>query len=298
MARMTMIHKTLLRFSATGFLTLGAVFVIPGCIQQTATQARPALTAEYEVLYRSGHYAEAYRQASRTADGTGGKERLRAGLIAGLSAHALNRNADAERWLKPLMESSDAGLSGEAAAALGLMAAEKGKHREAVTLLAKASGELTGDDAARAAMYAGDSYQALGQPDKAKDMYTFAKKKVLSDSSLRIMIGDRLAGGAATTRPSWAPDAPNAIATQTSFGVPQNQPSTGRYSVQVAAFSTMSKAKTEATRYGRYGPTQIEQIRARTGRTLFAVRVGSFASKSDADRLRRAIGGDAKITGD
>lgn len=266
---------------------LGMMLSLGGCASSpkpTTGAGQAATDPDFASLYSSGQYAAAYDSAIRASQSGTGKTRQTAQLIAGLSAHALNRNSDAERLLRPLLQSADAGMSGKAAAALGLVAAERGKHDDAATLLSKAANELTGDEAARAAMYAGDSYKALKRDDDARRLYAMAQKKVLGDANLRIMIGDRIAtGGASASKPGPRPV----------VGYP-GQSSIGRYSVQYGAFSSAATARAQASKLQRYGPVRVDPI-VRNGRTLYVVKVGGFASRAEADKVRKTLGGDARV---
>lgn len=112
-------------------------------------------------------------------------------MVAGLSVQAINRNEDAEKWLTPLVDDSDPIIAGNALATLGLIAEEGEQHQKAAGMLIKASEKLTGDDAGRAAIYAGDAYRAMSLRHRAREQYVRAQK--LMDSTLRTMVNDRLA---------------------------------------------------------------------------------------------------------
>ncbi len=111
--------------------------------------------------YEAGLYASAYTKATKEAGATSGARHERAALIAGMSAHALDRNADAEHWLGPLTMSKDKEIAGRASATLGLIEQERGRHARAAQLLNEAADKLSGDEAYRARSAAAMSSRAM-----------------------------------------------------------------------------------------------------------------------------------------
>jgi tetratricopeptide (TPR) repeat protein len=238
-----------------------------GCASRRATGEGPG---GYLESYTAGRYSEAYDRAARAAASGTSEQRDRASLYAGLSAQAINRNDDARRWLEPLVDNRDAVISGSAGAALGLIAAEQNRHDEAARLLSTSSAKLTGNEAARAALYAGDSYRALARTSEARAMYERAAQTVGSDTALRLMIADRL-------------NAP-----------PPPSPSRGGWTVQVGAFSNLRNAQVLADRFRSRGQVWVVEVTSRTGQKLHAVRVGQYASRAQADAAARQMGQGAR----
>lgn len=249
-------------------------------------QSQALASGDYVELYRTGQYTASY-EAAVAANGKGrSSEKEKSALIAGLSAHALNRNAEAVRWLKGLQTSKDPAIAGKALTTLGLVAQERGEHQDAAAHLSAAAEKLTGDDAGRAAMYAGDSYRALGSRTKADEMYLKAQQLASSDSELRVLAGDRLRGAA---------PGPSVVGRQTS-ATPIVAPGTNqRYTVQVGAFGDMRRAQREAQKLSSRFAVRVVPIRK--GReTLYAVRVGMFSSRDAADLVKQKLGGKATVT--
>ncbi len=259
---------------------------VPAC---SGGQKAPAAGTEtdYMSLFRSGQYARAYEVASAQSQRTRGYESDRAALYAGMSAHALDRNTDAVRWLTPVVGSGDREISGNAAATLGLISQENGDHARAVELLDKAGDKLSGDESARAMMYAGDSMMRLGQRDQAQKTWEAAREKVVADVGLRVMIGDRLAGqgppfdggrrGTGVSGP-----------TGTSVG-------SGGFTVQAGAFSNRRTADTTAARLNSIAPARVVTITSSKGQPLHAVRLGRFRTRAEADQVRVRVGKDARV---
>ncbi|MCE7972731.1 MAG: hypothetical protein DYG92_00165 [Leptolyngbya sp. PLA1] len=250
-------------------LTLVLV-VASGCAQTP----KAASNDDYVALFNSGRYSDAYEASSKAAGSLRGSNRELAALIAGQSAYRLGRPTESERWLEPLLDSGDRAIAGRAAATLGSLARDRGENRPAFELFNTAASKLAGDDAARALMYAGDAKHALGEKATARDLWTSAQSKVESDVQLRVQIGDRLAGA----YPGSSPAA-----------------SGGAFTVQAGAFSSRATADALAQKLRPKGPTRVVPI-SKNGKTLHAVRVGSYATKAEADKVRASIGSGAIVT--
>jgi hypothetical protein len=254
--------------------------VAPGCASGRADTSKTG----YAALYDQGRFGEAYDAAAKEATGRG-VHRDRAALYAGLSAYRLGRAGDAQRHLTPLIEHADAGIAGRANTALGSLSAEQGTHGAAAAYFLRASTRLTGDDAARALMYAGDARFAQGQREEAKQLWGRARDKVASDASLRVAIGDRLAG----VPPAGAAGRGGAASSGGTGG-------SGTFTVQAGAFSTRQAADRLAGSLAGRGDVRVVPIRDSRGRMLHAVRVGRYSTREQAESVRRSIGGNAIVT--
>jgi tetratricopeptide (TPR) repeat protein len=262
-------------------LALAVSMMIGGC----ATQQQRAAQGDYNALFAQHRYSEAYDAAARTGGSMHSTHRDQASLVAGLSARALDRTPDAKRWLTPIAGNADPNIAGQASAALGAIAQEEGRHADAARLFIDAGSKLKGDDAAHAFMFAGDSLRALKKTTEAKAAYEKANALV-SDASLKLAIGDRLSGnGPAILKAS----------TQPSTTKPNTSPN-GMFTVQAGAFSSLTKAKSTAAKLAPRGSTRTTPIKDTKGRTLYAVQVGRFATKQDAETLRRSLGSTAFVT--
>lgn len=285
----------LLRASVTAVM-LAMVVGVGGCAssggrpRDNGTTGRTAeeTRKNFVALYASGEYTDAYEGAVAAAGSASGANRDEAALIAGLSSHALNRNAEAVRWLAPLENRNDKSVAGKASATMGLIAQERGEHETAARLLSKAAAKLEGDEAARAAMYAGDSYRQLGQTEKAEESYQQARTLVASDNDLRVMIGDRARGQMPAPRTGGIAKG----GTTTKGGtVARNSMLT----VQIGAFSSMETAQKEAGKVATRANVRIVPILS-GGKRLYAVRVGQFSNRDAAETIRKQIGGKAVVT--
>lgn len=255
-------------------LALAASLLLGGCANKQAK------TGDYNALFAQHKYAESYDAAAKVAGSMHAIDRDQASLVAGLSARSLDRPEDAKRHLTPVATNGNPNIAGQASAALGAIAFEEKKYREASRLFLAAGGKLKGDDAAGAFMYAGDALKAEGRTTEAKAAYEKAGNLVSAQSTLKTDIADRLAGGGpvlATSKPS-------------------STPPTGKYTVQTGAFSTLTKAKREAERFASRAATRTVPIRDKKGRTLYAVQVGRFATKQQAEQFRTGVSRTAVVT--
>lgn len=244
------------------------VFALSGC----AGGGKAAPADDYASLFSRGEYARAYDAAAKDAGSMRGKNRDMAALIAGQSAYRLGRTAEASKWLTPLTDHADPAIAGRANATLGSINEDRGAHAAAADYFVKAADRLTGDDAARAYMYAGDARQGAKQNDRARALYEKARLKVSGDATLRTQIADRLAGGG-----------PVAAAMGKGF------------TIQAGAYATRAGAEAAARRLAAHGP-RVVPTRDRAGKTLYAVRVGRYAGKADAAAAARAVGAGAFVT--
>lgn len=212
--------------------------------------------------YNAGRHAMAYRGATDAATTSIGADREEAALIAGLSAHALADTINASTWLTPLLQSPDRSIASRAAAALGLIAQDRGDHERAASLLNQASLSLSGDDAAQAGLHAGEAFTELGQRDAAHRAYQRAFGQA-QDPKLKQTLTDRL--------------------------------NNRRFTIQLGAFADRRNADRVAHEHAAVtsglglGVPRIVQT-TENGRTLYLVQAGSFRTQSDAERIRTRLG--------
>ncbi|MFZ4575995.1 MAG: SPOR domain-containing protein [Phycisphaerales bacterium] len=257
-------YRVTIRQVITVALTLS---LLGGC------SSSPKPGGDYIASFQQQRYAEAYDSAAAAAGRLRGSDRDQAALIAGQSAQAINRNADADQWLRPLLDNPDSAIAGRAGATLGLIAIEEAKYEQAAELLTTASKRLAGDEAARAAMYGGDALRNANQALQAREAYVRAGAMVKSDQSLKNQIQERLAN----------------------TGFTNTRPGRGKFSIQVGAFSSRERAGDTATKFGRFGPVRTVAVRSKSGQSLYAVRIGVYNSKAEAEAAKKKVGGDARV---
>ncbi|MBA4028451.1 MAG: hypothetical protein C0475_04850 [Planctomyces sp.] len=246
--------------------------------------------------FERGDYLTAYSLTiNRTAIGPA-QERQRAALIAGQSAHALGRHAEATRLLTPLIASPDLTVAGTARATLGMAAQDQGDHRAATEHFTRAATLLSGDDAQQAKARAQASARKAGLPAP-----TFAASRPPSGPNTQ----QQATGGTPSISVN---DTPTAGSTQgrattptIGSGTPTARPASGAlpdgpYTLQFGAFAQRSRAESVARQYasacaraGLPAPA-IQAVRDDAGRSLFAVRSGVFRSRAVAESTLRQTG--------
>lgn len=246
--------------------------------EERATASKPG----YTQLFEQGKFADAQASAASAAKkATITPEREEAMLIAGLAAHARDRSAEAEPYLTALMDSDDEAISGKAEATLGLIALQRGQNEKAAELLGSASEKLQGDQAARAALYAGDAYRAAGKPDEAHEQYEKAQSLARVDTVMKATIEDRLKGDPAVKKAS---------------GV-----KSGAYTLQLGAFTNQPRAQAAADRVRNkaqslsLGSPRLIESTAK-GKKVVLVQVGKFGSKQAAESAKARLGQQAFVT--
>ena len=263
--------------------TIVAVVLAIASVGCSTSKSNSASTDQrsYTQLYEAREYSRAYTAANKAAESAAGVEKERAQLVAGLSADRMDRHTEAEHLLEPLLKSEDYRVAGTAAATLGLNAQSKGQHNQAADLLTKAAEKLTGDDKAHAAMYAGDSYLALSRTSDAKASYALASS-VAKDSALRSEISNRLANLKPPTQP------------------PVVGGGSGAFTIQLGSYAEFARANTQAAASrskvvtaGLPNPRIVQT--SKDGKVMYAVRVGRFNTRDDAERARSRLGRDGFV---
>lgn len=263
---------------------LSVVGVVAGCVSSSgdstaaasATGQRttgrgyegPAAQAMMDE-YAAGRYSASLRAAKDAASAaTDPRDRERAMLIAGLSAQALGQSADAEFWFKQVERSSDPEIAGRARAGIGLLALDAGDHTKAAALLSTASAQLKGDESARASLFAGQAYEAMGRLDRARTQYLVAMGLAQS--------------------PALRSNVQSALASIGQRG----------FTVQLGAFASRANAERAAQQYRAQAaslsmgePRIVERkgVGASGDGALYLVQVGSFKNQLDADAARQSL---------
>jgi cell division septation protein DedD len=272
---------TMQRFTFFALALLLAVLPLAGCKSKPTAESEPFIAS-----YRSGMYDKAYQQAEARAGSSSGLAHDRAALMAGLSAYALRRPDQAERWLNPLLENQDKEVSGVSGWTLAMIAADKGSHTRAASLATAAADKLEGDDAARAHVVAAEALSRTGRAADAKEQYGLALQDA-RDAGLQASIQSKMAGGAGS------------IATPTgkSFAAPvAPTPHAGKFVIQLGAFAERAKAeqaarqsRTATTRAGQPPAQVVTATDPKTGSALYAVQVGPFPDRPTAEMILRRL---------
>lgn len=247
-----------------GLLTAAAVLAAAagGCQKQTgggvvdssSTVTRPPAGGPMnaQALYEINKYQAALAAAEQEYATSSGTAQTRAALIAGLSAHALGKDAEAQRWLMPLASNPNPDIAGRANSTLGMIASKSGQNAQAAEMLCRGAAQLSGDNAARAWLRAGHAYTEMRDYVNAKRCY---------DAAL----------GAAATPPVKAAIEP--------YAAP------GPFALQLGVFSAKANADRKANEVravlARLGYGTPRVIRSSAG-GRFTVIAGNFANRQAA----------------
>lgn len=228
-----------------------------------AAGAPTASQEPYVSAYTSDRYAMAKSLAEAEMRRVGGAARDRAALIAGLAAHALDDDSEAEGLLAPLANNPDQEIAGRAEACLGLIAAERSQHDRAARHLSAAARRLSGDEGARAAMFAGDSLMVLNRQAEARTQYRLASGNA-TDAELRRSIADRLEIGNFTVQ-------------------------IGVYSQRSNAMRAVADIAPTAALLGLGEPRVVERVEA-SGKASYVVQVGRFTNRRQGTTAQTRLG--------
>lgn len=251
-------------------LLVAALVVLPACKKNgpsgTAEANRPTAAELQKMsavdLYNARYYREAKDKAEAALPTANGRDREVLQLTAGLSSHALKQPALAQHYLEGLTGSADPQIAGRAEATLGQIAQQRGNHQYAADLFNRASKKLDGDDSARAAMRAGESLSIMGNQTAATQQFRTAAEN--ADTARLKQHADRLS-------------------------------KQGPFTIQAGAYSTRANADKRAAelaamtqRAGLSRPLVMpDSINGRPG---FSVRIGTFASRGEANTARAKLG--------
>lgn len=259
------------RAAAMLMLSIGLAMGPVACQKSTARSGDGPTVQTASDLYAAGRFSEAQARAEVDFRRLDGEARRAAALTAGLSAHALNRTAEARGWLTPLINDPNPEIAGRANAALGLIAEKAGSQAEAAERLVQASNLLRGDEAARAAFRAGHSFTALNRFDEAATAYRNAVSKAESPQ----------------VRSAYEP---------------YIQP--GPFSVQMGVFTSKLNADRKAaesrprTTHLGLGVPFVKPVNSAGGKPgvlAFSVRVGSFVNRHAAALACQKLGSQAVV---
>lgn len=211
--------------------------------------------------YNAGRFTTSLNKANAARLNGSRSERQNAAYVGGLAAAKLDRNATAQKLFEEAADSSNAILAARANVSLGTVLLEEGQPLEAARAFDRARPQLKGSDANRALYQAGVAYREAGYAETARRRFASAAQDV--DSTL-------------------ASQASNAIKA-TGFAI-----QAGAYSNRSNATRCAVECSTAATRIG-LEPARIVPIR-RGSKTLYAVQIGNFSTRADAEIARRRLG--------
>jgi cell division septation protein DedD len=302
-----MVKRNAGRVLVAGLALAGAGGWLAGCAGGGGGKAG----TNYVEEYRSGDYADAYNQAQAAYMNSDGAAKDRAACVAGLSAYTMGRRDLAEQWLMPVIASSDAEVAGTANWTLGLIASDRNQPARALSYFDRALPSLKGDDAANVHIAAAEALADMNRTGEATARLQTARDMAQTDV-VRNKASQRLASGAKLGTPSYTPTMPQLGSRTGAAGVTPATNTAGvrapvvnpraPFVIQLGAFANRaaaeklqrdSMAKTAGAKLPP--PLIVSTTDSKTGQGLFAVRVGPFINRADAETARRRLQGAGTV---
>ncbi len=270
--------------------------LLGGCPGDSTVPTLASVTSRYD----SGQYELALSEGAAVASRGPSADRPQAELVAGMAAFQLDRFDEAERHFIAAERSTTPSIRGRARVMLANIRLEQGRTDDAATLFDSGASDLTGADAAKARRYA-----------------ELARDGQLGDGQSRMPVVTAVTAPrptpAATTPAPSAPDskpppgsAPAPSAPRSGPGptaVSASPPATpaaaaaaaNTFTVRAGAYTTEAaarrriKALAADVRRAKAPEPHIAAVATKDGDTLYAVRIGSFRSRADAEALLKRL---------
>jgi len=289
-----------------------AVVLLGGCPNDATAPSLASATGRYD----SGQYELALQEGTAVASRGPAADRPQADLIAGMAAFQLDRFDEAERHFLAAERSSTPSIRGRARVMLANIRIEQGRTDDAATLFDSGAADLTGADADKARRYATlarDGQLGDGQsrtvpvvtaatpprtsPDTAKPASTGSATTSTPAGTPARAPGPTVASTpkppATPAQPTPAPPPAGASArpaVQTAAAAPDSMFTVraGAYTTEAAAKRRM-KALAADVRRAKAPQPHIAPVTTKDGDTLYAVRIGSFRSRAEAESLLKRL---------
>ncbi len=248
--------------------------LLGGCPGDSTGPTLASATSRYD----AGQYELALTEGTSVASRGPVADRPQAELVAGMAAFQLDRFVEAERHFQAAERSTTPSIRGRARVMLANIRLEQGRAADAATLFDSGASDLTGADAEKARRYAALARDGqLGDGQSRPPAVTAAVKT--APAPVRTQ-PPRAPAEAARPRP--ATPAPQA-ATEGTFTV-----RAGAYTTEAAARRRL-KALAADVRRAKAPQPHITPVTTKDGDTLFAVRIGSFRSRAEAEALLKRL---------
>lgn len=292
---------------AAAIAALGALVTLTGCPGDSAVPTLASVTGRYE----SGQYELALQEADTVAARGPDADRAQADLVAGMAAFQLERFGDAERRFTAAERSGNQTIRGRARVMLANIRLEQGRTDDAARLFESGAADLTGADAEKARRYAAlarDGQLGTGQPHAtitAADPPAVAPGAPPGAPATPASEPPRVAVAARPVppaRPAQAPqtDAAQAVTRGTTVPAaatpaPTVPQAAGIFTVRAGAYTTEAAARRRVkalaadVRRAKSPDPHIAAVATRDGDTLYAVRIGSFRSRAEAEALLKRL---------
>lgn len=287
---------------------IAALPALVGCPGDAATPTLASATGRYD----AGQYALALTESEAViARGPSG-DKAQAELVAGMASFQLERFDEAERHFVAATRSDMPGIRGRARVMLAHIRLEQGRTGDAASLFDAGAADLSGSDADKARRYASlarDGQLGAGQtpatsadstavvvhasPEPPSPAVTPAKAAA-SDTPAAQSTAPRPAAPQPVTRTA-AQGAPAPTAKGAPTPAARAASEDGTFTVRAGAYTTEAAAKRRAKalaadiRRAKSPEPRIAPVTTKDGDTLYAVRIGAFKSRADAEALLKRL---------
>ena len=291
---------------------MAAIGPLGGCPNDSTAPTLASATSHYD----AGQYELARTEGTDVASRGPAADRPQAELISGMAAFQLDRFDDAERHFLAAERSATPSIRGRARVMLANIRLEQGRTDDAAALFESGASDLTGADAEKARRYATlarDGQLGDGQ-SRAMPVVTAATPprspsetaSPASASPGRMVAPPgtpaRATGSAVASTPKPpappAPPPPRAPASDASTRAPvpaASATSDSAFTVRAGAYTTKAaatrrvKALAADVRRAKAPEPHIAPVTTKDGDTLYAVRIGSFRSRADAEAVLKRL---------
>jgi cell division septation protein DedD len=281
-----------LRSIAGATVTLAALGALAGCPGDSTAPTLASVTDRYE----SGQYQRALEEADAVAARGPSADRAQAELVAGMAAFQLDRFSDAEQRFLAAERSGNQTIRGRARVMLANIRLEQGRMGDAAALFDSGAADLTGADAEKARRYASlarDGQIGTGEP----------RMPVVQGSTAARVGAIAPPAAPPAIKPALAPTTSVATQSRASAAQTASTPDTpdadaaarGIFTVRAGAYTTEAAARRRAkalaadVRRAKCPEPHIAAVRTKDGDTLYAVRIGTFKSRADAEALLKRL---------
>ena len=253
-----------------------ALTALTGCPGDSTAPTLASATDRYD----AGQYELALAEGEAVVSRGPAGDRAQAELIAGMAAFQLDRFDAAERHLLAAERSGVPGIRGRARVMLANIRLEQGRAADAAALFDSGATDLTGADAEKARRYA--ALARDGQLGSGQQRTSPPKPAT------------KVAAGPATppaASPPKVPPSPAPIET----GGDATADARALFTVRAGAYTTEAAAKRRVkalaadVRRTKSPEPHIAAVNTKDGDTLYAVRIGTFRSRADAEALLKRL---------
>ena len=284
-----------------------ALGALAGCPSDSTAPTLASATSRYD----AGQYELALTEGEAVVARGSSADRPQADLLAGMAAFQLDRFDQAERHFVAAERSGAPAIRGRARVMLANIRLEQGRTEDAASLFESGASDLSGPDADKARRYASlarDGQLGSGKPDAhvAQASAPPAPASVPPQPSaspapsaphkVAAARAPKAATAPAAPAPQTSPSRPPQAATAASGAATGSTASAsslftvraGAYTTEAAARRRM-KALAADVRRAKSPEPYIAAVATKDGDTLYAVRIGTFKSRAEAESLLKRL---------